>query len=137
MRPYGTQKQLEQRRRRAIELMKKSKNLLGVSREIGCSASSVYRWWKSYRKKGAQALDPKPAPGRPPKLSQRQKKMLTQILLKGAMSGGYTTDLWTQRRVTEMIEKRFGISYHPNHLWRFLTGMGWSCQKPERQSRER
>lgn len=137
MRPYGNQKQLERRRRHAIELLKKKKNLLAVSQKIGCSVSSVFRWWEEYRKKGPKALKPKPVPGRPPKLSQRQKQTLTRILLEGAMNYGYSTDLWTQRRVTEVIEDRFGISYHPNHLWRFLQGLGWSCQKPEKRARER
>jgi transposase len=137
MRPYGNPKQLERRRRHAIELLKKTKNLLAVSRKIGCSVSSVFRWWNEYQKKGSKALDSKPVPGRPPKLSHLQQRMLTRFLLKGAMNCGYTTDLWTQRRVTEVIEDRFGISYHPNHLWRFLMGLGWSCQKPEKRARER
>ena len=137
MRPFGSPKQLEKRRRQAVQLLKRKKNLLAVSLKLGCSVSSVFRWWKEYRKKGSSALKPKPVSGRPPKLSQQQKLVLTRMLLKGAMSCGYTTDLWTQRRVTEVIECRFGISYHPNHLWRFLMGLGWSCQKPEKRARER
>jgi transposase len=53
------------------------------------------------------------------------------------LSCGYSTDLWTTRRVAEVIENRFGVEYHPNHLWRLLQALGWSCQKPATRARER
>jgi transposase len=137
MRPYGTQKQLEKRRRHAIELLKNGYTLSVVAKKLGCSPGSVFLWRQMYQQGGEDAMKPKPAPGRPPKLTPGQKKALTRILLKGPLSLGYHTDLWTQRRVAEVIEKRFGIGYHPNHLWRFLTALGWSCQKPEKRARER
>jgi transposase len=137
MRPHGDQQQLEKRRRRAIELLKKGLNLSAVARKIGCSVSSVFVWRQAFQKKGEQALKPKPVPGRPPKLSGRQKKALARMLLKGALSFGYSTELWTQRRVAEVIEQRFGIHFHPHHVWRVLVGLGWSCQKPQMRARER
>jgi len=39
--------------------------------------------------------------------------------------------------VAELIEKHFGVRYHPGHVWHLLRGMGWSSQKPERRARER
>jgi len=137
MRPYGTQKQLEKRRRHAIELLKEGYTLSAVAKRIGCSVSSVFLWRQMYQHGGEEAMKPKPVPGRPQKLKAGQKRALTRLLLKGALSLGYHTDLWTQRRVAEVIEKRFGVEYHPNHLWRFLTALGWSCQKPEKRARER
>ena len=137
MRPYGTQKQLEKRRRRAIELLKNGYTLSAAAKKLGSSVSSVFRWRKMYQEGGEDAMKPKPAPGRPHKLRSGQERALTRILLKGALSWGYPTDLWTQRRIAEVIEKRFGVEYHPNHLWRFLTALGWSCQKPEKRARER
>ena len=53
------------------------------------------------------------------------------------MAAGFQTDLWDTRRVTAVIERRFGIRYHPNYMWRFLQKLGWSCQKPEKRARER
>ncbi|MEW6214831.1 MAG: winged helix-turn-helix domain-containing protein [Nitrospirota bacterium] len=137
MRPYGNQKQLERRRRRAILLLKKTENLLAVAKKIGCSVSSVFRWWLLYQKEGTKGLAPKPVPGRPPKLSKKQKEKLVKLLLRGAIYFGYSTDLWTTRRVQELIWKQFHIHYHPNHIWRLLISLGWSCQRPERRARER
>ena len=41
------------------------------------------------------------------------------------------------RSVAEVIEREFGVKYHPGHVWYVLRAMGWSCQKPERRARER
>lgn len=137
MRPPGSPEQLERRRRRAIVLLRKGLNLSAVAAKVGCSVSSVFLWREAYRKQGETGLDAKPAPGRPSRLDARQRQALTRILLRGALSCGYPTDLWTTRRVAKVIEKRFGVDYHPNHLWRLLQALGWSCQKPATRARER
>jgi transposase len=137
MRPHGSQEHLEKRRRRAIELLEKGWSLSAVAAKIGCSVSSVFSWREAFRAGGAEGLKAKPVPGRPSKLSPRQKRALARILVQGASKCGYATDLWTTRRVAKVIRQRFGIAYHPNHLWRLLNALGWSCQKPETRARER
>lgn len=102
-----------------------------------CSPASVSRWQSQVRIRGPDALRAKPAPGRPRLLSAEQRKRLLQLLLKGAMAHGYSTDLWTLPRVAEVIERTFGVRYHPAHVWKIRRGEGWSCQKPERRARER
>jgi len=39
--------------------------------------------------------------------------------------------------VAEVIRRTFEVRYHPNHLWRFLRSLGWSCQKPQRRALQR
>lgn len=137
MRPHGNQQQLERRRRQAIELLKKGLSLSAVAREVGSSVSSVFLWKQMHKTKGEEGLKAKPVPGRPAKLKSHQAKKLVKILVKGALNHGYSTDLWTTRRVAEVIDQRLGVSYHPNHIWRLLVGLGWSCQKPEKRAKER
>ena len=45
--------------------------------------------------------------------------------------------LWTCPRVAALIERHFGVSYHPAWVWQILRDLGWSCQKPEHRPRER
>ncbi len=137
MRPHGTPAQLERRRRHAIRLLKAGKTLSAVARALSASVSSVFRWWEAYRKKGRKALRAKPTPGRPPRLSPREQQKLVHLLLQGPLAAGYSTDLWTLRRVAALIARQFGVAYHPCHVWKLLTGLGWSCQKPERRALER
>lgn len=137
MRPSGSPVQLERRRRRAIRLLAQGMTFAAVAKRIGSSISSLVRWRQAFRQKGESGLNRKQAPGRPPKLSLSQKRQLVDLLLEGPLALGYSTNLWTTRRVAEVIQRFFGIHYHPNHIWRVLRQLGWSCQKPERRARER
>jgi transposase len=71
-------------------------------------------------------------------LSTAQKKALAKILLRGAQAAGYSTELWTLRRIGEVIKKQFGVRYCTSAVWRLLVvDMNWSTQKPERRATER
>ena len=83
-----------------------------------------------------EGLAAKPHPGPRPRLSDEEKEKLVELLVKGPQAHGYRSDLWTLPRVAEVIEKNFGVRYHPAHVWRILHALGWSCQKPTRRARE-
>ena len=86
---------------------------------------------------GAKALAARPVPGRPAKLSEDQCRQLLGLLLKGAVACGYPNELWTLSRIAEVIQREFGVYYHPNHLWRVLRRQDWSCQVPEWRAMQR
>ena len=137
MRPRGTAAELERRRRRAVHLVEGGHSLATVARMVGAAVSAVWQWRETYRRRGAAALRAKPVPGRPPKLTARQRQRLPRLLAQGARAHGYATDLWTTKRVAVVITRAFGVVYHPAHVSRVLAGCGWSCQKPERRNVER
>jgi len=59
-------------------------------------------------------------------------------LARGAEANGYANDLWTLKRVAEVIERETGVSYHPAHVWYILRqGLNWSWQRPARRATER
>jgi len=137
MRPKGSAKKMEVRRWIAARLLQQGKGVCEVAGLVGASPSSVHRWKEALKKGGEDALKAKPHPGRPCRLSNRQKKQLQKILLKGPLAAGFSTELWTCQRVAEVIDQTFGVRYHPDHVWYILRSLGWSCQKPERRARER
>ena len=112
MRPVGNAQQLERRRRRAIALLKEGRAPVEVARLVGVDRRSVRRWNAAYRRRGAEGLAARPAPGRPSKLSARQRKQLEVILVRGTAASGFESDLWTCPRVARVIGRRFGIGYH-------------------------
>jgi len=83
------------------------------------------------------ALKKAPRAGRPPLLSATQLRQIERALLRGARAHGYPTELWTLRRVAEVVERTTGVRYHPGHVWKILRGLGWSRQNPARQAVER
>ncbi|MFH0981598.1 MAG: helix-turn-helix domain-containing protein [Planctomycetota bacterium] len=96
-------------------------------------ASSVMRWRDAFQQGGKKAVRPRPTPGRPPRLAERQKMRLVEYLLEGPLAHGYRTDLWTTLRAAELIRYKFGIGYHRDHVGRLLHALEWTCQKPEKR----
>ena len=137
MRPQGSPELLEERRRSVATFLKQELSLHEIARRIGCHASSVLRWRNALQSGGQEALKAKPAPGRPPRLTSKQKKRLVRLLIQGAMAYGYRTELWTTQRIADLIERREGVRYHRNHVGKLLHQIGWSHQKPERRAVER
>jgi transposase len=137
MRPYGTAQNLQKRRSKAIDLLQSGESFRAVAKKLGASLSSVVRWHQAFEQKGKIGLQPKPAPGRPSWLTDSQKRRLQKLLVKGPLEAGYPTDLWTLKRIGEMIEKEFGICYCISNLWKLMIALEWSCQKPEKRARER
>ncbi|MFA4918006.1 MAG: IS630 family transposase [Thermodesulfovibrionales bacterium] len=137
MRPHGSPKELEQRRQRAISLLREGYQPVDVATMLGVDRRSVRRWKATHRQKGEKGIRAKQASGRPPKLDNSYLRKLEKALLKGSRKAGYPTDLWTCPRVAQLIHSLFGVRYHVDHIGRILHDLGWSPQKPERRAIER
>ena len=137
MRPTGSPEELEHRRLRALALLKEGLLPVEVARRVGVDRRSVRRWKRAARRRGEAGVRAKPAPGRPPKLDPEHKRQLEALLLEGAQAAGFHTDLWTCPRVAELIERRFGVCYHVDHIGRLLHDLDWTPQKPARRALER
>jgi transposase len=70
-------------------------------------------------------------------MSDKQKTRLLKLLLQGPMAFGWRTDVWTTRRVAELIHKKSSIDNHFTHVARILHVLDWSPRKPERRALER
>jgi transposase len=137
MRPIGTSQELERRRRRAVELVKQGESPDDVAHFLGCGRSSVYTWLK-WERQAPEKLAARPQPGRPPRLDARQHRRLERLLLQGAKAHGWRTELWTAERVAVLIERHFGVRFHPEHVRKILKHqLGWTSQKPQRKAKER
>lgn len=137
MRTAGSPKSLETRRLHAIALFDGGMSQVGIAQKLGVNDRTVRQWVATYRRQGRKGLIAKPVPGRPTKLRAAQRNALVRVLDKGAVACGYSTDLWTCPRVARVVEKRFGVRYHVDHLGRLLRSLGFTPQKPERRARER
>jgi len=121
----------------AMELLRDGNLLTEVADLLSVGVSSVKRWKKAFQQGGLAALAPKLHTGPKSKPSMPQKRRLREILLRGPQAAGFHTDLWSCPRVAEVVQREFGIVYHPDHLGRILHDLGFSPQKPQRRARER
>lgn len=134
----GKASKLEERRRRAVEMVEKDElSQVEVARRLKVDPRSVRRWMEWHRGRGVRKLAARATPGRPSRLSAVDRKKLESILLKGPREAGYDTDLWSCVRVGKVIEKEFGVKYHVDYISQLLRKMGWSPQKPEKRAIER
>jgi transposase len=120
--------ELEQRRRKGMKLLARGTTQADVARELGVSRQTVSVWAR------ARQADPKAwrrgQLGRPGGLTDSERARLTKQLLSGAVAAGFPTELWTLKRVAELIKREFGRQYSTVHVWRLLRQLGFSSQRP-------
>lgn len=137
MRSKGSASELEAIRRRAVNLVLGGQTQAAVAASFGVHPVTVAKWMAKHRSQGDTGLTAKPTPGRPRFLTPEQDQQVRQWLAQKPTVHGFPTDLWTARRVADLIQRRFGISFHPNYLRAWLTQRGYSPQRPTRRPRQR
>ena len=108
-----------------------------IAEAMGVSAAAVSQWMKQARNGGPTALRHQPSPGAPRRLATGQLARLPELLHRGPEAYGFRNQVWTRKRVAEVIRVTFGVMYHPTHVGRLLKALRWSPQKPMRRARQR
>ena len=129
--------ELEKRRFEAIRLWQRGETQAAIARQVRVVRQTVARWVKQWRTQGKASLRKAGRAGRKPRLSPKDRQRLETLLLRGPERLGYETPLWTCPRVADLIEREFGVRYHPGHVWKLLIALGWSPQRPTGRARER
>lgn len=129
--------ELEARRLQGARLLRQGVKPAEVARRLRVSRTSVWRWEQALDANGQRALRKAPRAGRPPQLSDTEKKQLVTALKAGALAQGYSTDLWTLARVAKLIEELTGIRYSESGVWRLLKSLNFSCQRPSGRASQR
>src|SRR5436305_13448886 len=102
-RPYGTARALEQRRRQAVKAVNAGDSVKDVARIMGVGTRSIHRWLNMAKQPNGLAAKPHPFPAT--RLSPTQQSELEQLLLQGAKAHGWANDLWSTRRIAELIRR--------------------------------
>lgn len=135
-RPYGTPRDLERRRKHAVQAIAQGHSRKAVAAALGVHPNSASRWVTAAKTPGG--LDAVPPPQPRSALGDHQLAQLERLLLQGAKAHGWPNDLWTATRVAALVARHFGMTYHPEHVRRILKQrLEWTNQKPRRRARER
>lgn len=137
MRSKGSAAELEARRRLAVQRVTEGWKRADVADFLGVHPETVAEWVRAHRAGGDAALAAKPHPGRTPFLTPEQERQVLGWLADKPTAHGFRTDLWTARRVAELIRRRFGVEFHPHYLREWLTKRNHTPQKPARRPRQR
>lgn len=117
--------------------MNKDGNRKTLPKHLESPRAKSGQWFKKVKAQGTEALLHHPAPGPTPKLNAQQLAQLSVELSKGAEAFGFRGQVWTTERVAQMIQRVFGVRYHPAHCSRLLRTIKWSQQKPIQKATQR
>ena len=120
---------LEQMRLRAVDAVESGVHPEDVAASLGMARGTVYGWLARYREGGKDALKARPVPGRPPKLTGAQMRILYTLIV-GADPRQYEFEfaLWTRDLVRTLIRREFQVSLSAVSVGRLLRTLGLSPQ---------
>src|SRR5271157_1195170 len=126
-----------ERRKRAWALYQAGWEQGDIAEAMGVSPGAISQWVKRARAGGIQALETPHTGGRPSRLSAADLRRLVKLLARGAEAFGFRGAVWNNPRVAQLIQREFGIRYHPAHVSRLLKRLGWTPQKPIVRAKQR
>ena len=128
--PSEPQNYREYRRLRAWEMHQQGYRQQAIADALGLTQGAVSQIIARARAGGVAALQHHKPPGAKPRLTAVQKGALVAKLRQGAAAHGFQGDVWTCARIAQLIDKEFGVQYHPDYIGPLLRQMGWSVQRP-------
>ena len=103
-----------------------------ISEILNSSRSKVSEWLKIYDEQGFEGLKEGDRSGRPSRLTDLQKIILCDIIDSGPIAFGYSSGIWTSKRIAQAIYEEFGVEFHDGHVRKLLYDFGFSVQSPKR-----
>jgi transposase len=137
MRTPGSPIVLEYRRQLAVQRIDEGYSIEAVAGFLDVAPSGGRRWVATFRQQGVDGLAAQPGPGRPPKLTPTQEKIVYRWLADSPTEHGSATEPWTAPRLAQLIEQEFGVHFHPDYLTTWLRQRGFTPQTPRRRARQR
>lgn len=135
-----TREQMEQRRLAAAQDLLDGASQPKVAEKYNVSEVAVYKWATTLENEGLEGLKRTNNQGNQdpdPRLTEEEKEDLVPLLEQGAQAHGWETDLWTRKRVAQLIKREFGVSYHPRHCSTILHDLGFRPVKSKCVAKEK
>jgi transposase len=125
-------------RRMAVRRVREGERPSAVIRAYGLCRTTIYRWLRAAKRGGEAALAARKAPGRPAKLTCKQKPQVRRwICGKDPRQYGFDFGLWTRKIVAALIERKMGVRLSLTSVGRLLAELDITPQKPLRRAYER
>jgi len=120
-----TRDEMERRRLAAAQDLLSGVSQACVARKFGVSRTTASRWQRALvTNHGLECLRKRRATGRPSRLTAVQLAEIVEIHAAGPRAVGFATDRWTTTRLAEVIDRRFGVHYDPDHVGRLMHRLG-------------
>lgn len=122
---------LEQLRKDAVKRVEAGESPEFVAQGLGINRRTIYRWLHAYHYGGEEALQAKPIPGAPTKLSAQQMSKLGKLIReKTPLQLKFEFALWTLPIIREVIKSIFKVSLSEVSVGRLMKRLGFTPQRP-------
>jgi transposase len=105
--------------------------IASIAEELGCSADTVVRVRRAYRKGGADALTPVKPPGRPTRATPAFLAEMRRAALANPATLGYGFTTWSVARLAAHLAKVTKVRFGDDQLGRLLRRERFSFQRPK------
>lgn len=119
----------EAKRLLAILAFAKDERVARVAELLQVTAEAVRQWIKRFLLGGVIGMRSKHSPGRPPKLTKKQRRELAALIEAGPAEAGYVGNCWRSPMIQQWIQQRFGVFYSVHYISQLLKNLGFSYQK--------
>ncbi len=117
------------RRITGLRMIESGMAIIVIATLLGVAEQTIRNWLHDFLQAGAASLSYRKPPGRPTRLTKRQKEQLKQMIVAGPEEAGYASACWTAVMIQELVQTHFGVSYSRFYLCELLGNLGFSYQK--------
>jgi transposase len=112
------------RRMTAGRLLLEGASVETVAEQLHLSVQTVRRYKAIVAEGGLDALAKMGVGGRVSVLDRAALEWIAGALQGSARKHGFDTDAWTNARLRELIERRYGVRYSRVYVWQIVTNLG-------------
>ena len=103
---------------------------------LGVPLRTIATWINIFNKHGLNGLIDAEISGRPPSLTDKQKKQLKAALKKSPEDFGLKGSVWTGLLVSEFLNKQCGVKFTMRHSRRILRSLDQDVCESERAKKK-
>jgi transposase len=113
----------------ALLALAQGQSVSEVAQMLALGEQTVRDYRNQYLCKGMASLVYTAPPGRPSKRTKTQRQQLAQWIKASPQDSGYTSGCWNTPMIQDLIQRHFGVVYHPHYIATLRKNMGFSYQK--------
>lgn len=101
-----------------------------VAELFGLTRWTVVKWIQKENRDGAEAVNDRARPGRPPQLNRDILRNLDEVLAKLPQEAGIPRARWDGNALVEFLENTYHIKIHVRHAQRIMKKLGYAPRRP-------
>jgi transposase len=119
----------EIKRLMALLALEANETAENISNILQMHVETIRKALKGYLLEGIGAVISKKRPGRPSKLTKKQRKQLSAWIESGPEKMGFPGACWRTPMIQWLVHQKFGVLYNARYISELLKNMGFSYQK--------